>query len=37
MKQRDRVILIKIMDYCTEVKGTHGYFKQDKEFFVRIN
>ncbi len=30
MNQRDKTILIKIMDYCLEIKDTHDYFKQDK-------
>lgn len=30
MKQKDRVILIKIIDYCAEVKDTHDYFNKDK-------
>ncbi len=34
MKQRDKAILIKIMNYCTEIKDTHNYFKQDKELFT---
>ncbi|MCM1283807.1 MAG: DUF86 domain-containing protein [Muribaculaceae bacterium] len=34
MKQRDRRILIKIMNYCMEVCDTHVYFKQDKELFM---
>ncbi len=34
MKQRDRVILIKMEDYCTEVRDTHDYFKKDKELFT---
>lgn len=33
MKQRDRIILEKIMGYCLEIKDTHEYFKQDKELF----
>lgn len=31
MNQRDKTILIKITDYCLEIKDTHDYFKQDKE------
>lgn len=31
MNQRDKSILIKITDYCLEIKDTHDYFKQDKE------
>ena len=34
MNQRDKTILIKIMDYCLEIKDTHEYFKQDKELFT---
>lgn len=34
MNQKDSVILIKIMNYCTEVRDTHDYFKQDKELFM---
>lgn len=34
MKQKDKMILIKIMEYCLEIKNTHNYFKQDKELFV---
>lgn len=34
MNQRDRTILIKIMDYCLEIKDTHTHFKQDKELFT---
>lgn len=34
MKQKDKMILIKIMKYCLEIKNTHNYFKQDKELFV---
>lgn len=34
MKQRDRTILIKIMDYCTQIRDTHDYFKKDKDFFI---
>lgn len=34
MNQRDKSILIKITDYCLEIKDTHDYFKQDKEFFT---
>ncbi len=30
MNQKDKTILIKIMDYCVEVKDTHDFFKQDK-------
>lgn len=34
MKQKDRTVLIKMMNYCTEVSDTHVYFKQDKELFT---
>lgn len=34
MNQRDKTILIKITDYCLEIKDTHDYFKQDKELFT---
>lgn len=34
MNQKDKTILIKIMDYCLEIKDTHEYFKQDKELFT---
>ncbi len=34
MNQRDNMILIKIADYCLEIKDTHDYFKQDKELFI---
>ena len=34
MNQRDKTILIKIIDYCLEIKDTHDYFKQDKELFI---
>lgn len=34
MNQRDKLILLKIMDYCLEIKNTHDYFKQDKELFM---
>ncbi|MCM1038452.1 MAG: DUF86 domain-containing protein [Ruminococcus sp.] len=34
MKQRDKMILIKILDYCMEIKDTHDYFKHDKELFM---
>lgn len=34
MKQRDRTMLIKIMEYCTEIKDTHEYFKQDRVLFM---
>lgn len=34
MNQRDKAILIKITDYCLEIKGTHDYFKQDKSLFT---
>ena len=33
MNQKDKTILIKIMDYCLEIKATHEYFQQDKELF----
>lgn len=34
MNQRDRAILVKIMEYCLEIKDTHEYFKRDKSFFT---
>ena len=34
MNQRDKTILLKIMDYCLEIKDTHDYFKQDKDLFT---
>lgn len=34
MNQKDKTILLKIMDYCLEIKDTHVYFKQDKELFT---
>lgn len=34
MKQRDKAILIKMMEYCVEIKDTHDYFKQDKDLFM---
>lgn len=34
MNQRDEAILLKIMDYCLEIKDTHDYFRQDKKFFT---
>lgn len=34
MKQRDNVILVKIMNYCIEVRDTHDYFRHDKELFM---
>lgn len=37
MNQRDKTILIKITDYCLEIKDTHDYFKQDKELFTNEN
>lgn len=35
MNQRDKTILVKIVDYCQEIRDTHDYFKHDKEFFSR--
>ena len=29
MRQRDKTILIKMKEYCLEIKDTHDYFKQD--------
>lgn len=34
MNQRDKTILIKIADYCLEIKDTHDYFSHDKELFT---
>ncbi|GFI45375.1 hypothetical protein IMSAGC019_00686 [Lachnospiraceae bacterium] len=34
MNQKDKTILIKIMDYCLEIKDTHNFFKQNKELFT---
>lgn len=36
MKQRDKTILIKISDYCVEIKATHDYFKYDKKLFTSV-
>lgn len=33
MNQKDKLLLIKIMNYCAEINDTHDYFKQDKELF----
>lgn len=34
MNQRDKLLIIKIANYCTEIKDTHHYFKQNKELFT---
>lgn len=34
MKQRDQTVLMKIMDYCLQIKETHDYFKRDKLLFI---
>lgn len=34
MNQKDKTILLKIMDYCLETQNTHEYFKHNKELFV---
>lgn len=34
MNQRDKSILVKITNYCLEIKDTHDYFKHDKELFT---
>lgn len=34
MNQRDETIVIKIKNYCSEIKDTHDYFKRDKELFI---
>ena len=34
MRQRDKTILTKIMNYCIEIKETHNHFKNDKELFT---
>lgn len=34
MRQRDKTILIKMKEYCLEIKDTHDYFKQDKVLFT---
>lgn len=34
MNQKDKTILIKIMDYCLEIKDTHIYFQQNKDLFT---
>lgn len=33
MNKRDATILQKICSYCDEIKGTHDFFKNDKELF----
>lgn len=33
MNQKDKTLLIKIMNYCSEIKETHDYFQQDNELF----
>lgn len=33
MNQKDKTLLIKIMNYCSETKETHDYFQQDNELF----
>lgn len=34
MMQRDKTILVKIMEYCLEMKDTHDYFERDRELFM---
>lgn len=34
MNQKDRTILLKITDYCLQIKDTHDYFKHDKKLFI---
>jgi len=34
MKQSDKIILRKIIEYCGQVNATHTYFKQDKNLFT---
>ncbi len=34
MNQKDKTILLKIVDYCLEIKDTHDYFKHDKKLFT---
>lgn len=34
MNQRDKAILVKIMEYCLEIRDTHEYFNRDKDFFM---
>ena len=34
MNQRDKTILLKIIDYCLEIRDTHDYFKHDKDLFT---
>ncbi len=34
MNPKDKTLLIKIDNYCSEIKDTHEYFKQDKNLFT---
>ena len=34
MKERDRIIVKKIIKYCAEVDESHNFFNTDKELFV---
>ena len=34
MRQRDRTILQKTIDYCTQIKSTHDFFDWDRELFT---
>ena len=34
MKERDRIIIKKIIKYCAEVDESHKFFNTDKELFV---
>ena len=34
MNQRDRTILLKITDYCLQIRDTHDYFKHDEKLFT---
>ncbi|MCM1055376.1 MAG: DUF86 domain-containing protein [Bacteroides sp.] len=34
MIQRDKKLLIKIKNYCLEIKNTHFYFKNDRQLFM---
>ena len=34
MNQRDRTILLKITDYCLQIRDTHDYYKHDKKLLT---
>lgn len=34
MIERDKVILIKIIDYCNQIEGTLSRFERDKNIFM---